>query len=147
MVDVLECFSPNQMGRVQDILKVVHELCVGDVKKGIQSWLNVGQLESTYHASKHAAAAAEHQNGDKISGNFSYSMVCDNRNYSQYGKIKGAHKQSPEKFPAAFTFPGKETGKKGYQYVDTYDTDRYDLLRQLEFVQHQGEQKEQAGGK
>ncbi|RKI90130.1 XRE family transcriptional regulator [Parablautia intestinalis] len=31
MVDVLECFSPNQMGRVQDILKVVHELCVGDV--------------------------------------------------------------------------------------------------------------------
>lgn len=29
MVDVLECFSPGQMGRVQDILRVVQELCAG----------------------------------------------------------------------------------------------------------------------
>lgn len=29
MVDVLECFSANQMGRVQDILRVVQELCAG----------------------------------------------------------------------------------------------------------------------
>lgn len=28
MVDVLECFSPNQMGRVQDLLKTVQEMCV-----------------------------------------------------------------------------------------------------------------------
>lgn len=27
MVDVIECFSANQMGRVQDILRVVKELC------------------------------------------------------------------------------------------------------------------------
>ena len=30
MVDVLECFSPGQMGRVQDILRVVQELCAGE---------------------------------------------------------------------------------------------------------------------
>ena len=28
MVDTLECFSPGQMGRVQDILKVVQKMCV-----------------------------------------------------------------------------------------------------------------------
>ncbi len=27
MVDVLECFSPDQLGHVQDILKVLQELC------------------------------------------------------------------------------------------------------------------------
>ncbi len=30
MIDVLECFSPGQMGRVQDILRVVQELCAGE---------------------------------------------------------------------------------------------------------------------
>lgn len=29
MVDVLECFSADQMGRVQNILRVVKELCAG----------------------------------------------------------------------------------------------------------------------
>ncbi|MBD5548167.1 MAG: helix-turn-helix transcriptional regulator [Lachnospiraceae bacterium] len=29
IVDVLECFSAGQMGRVQDILRVVQELCAG----------------------------------------------------------------------------------------------------------------------
>lgn len=28
MIDILECFTPGQMGRVQDILRVVQEMCV-----------------------------------------------------------------------------------------------------------------------
>lgn len=30
MIDVLESFTPEQMGRIQDILKVVQELCAGE---------------------------------------------------------------------------------------------------------------------
>ncbi|MDE5910347.1 MAG: helix-turn-helix transcriptional regulator [Lachnospiraceae bacterium] len=32
MVDTLECFDSDQMGRVQEILKVVHKMCIDNEK-------------------------------------------------------------------------------------------------------------------